>query len=74
MRMEILRSRTGSGVPKRRFQPTLNPVESRLLLSTLTVTTTVDNGPARCARPSTRPTMLAAPTPSTSTSPARAPR
>ncbi len=45
MRMEILRSRTGSRVPKRRFQPTLNPVESRLLLSTLTVTTTADNGP-----------------------------
>ena len=44
MRTEILRSWTGSRVPKRRFQPTLNPVESRLLLSTFTVTTTADSG------------------------------
>ena len=44
MRTEILRSRTGSRVPKRRFQPTVNAVESRLLLSTLTVTTTADSG------------------------------
>ncbi|HMF37348.1 MAG TPA: hypothetical protein VKF17_11935 [Isosphaeraceae bacterium] len=43
MRREILRSWTGSRVPKRRFQPTLNPVESRLLLSTFTVTTTADS-------------------------------
>jgi len=44
MRTEILRSWTGSRVRKRRFQPTLNPVESRLLLSTFTVTTTADSG------------------------------
>jgi hypothetical protein len=44
MRTEILRSWSGYRVPKRRFQPTLDPVESRLLLSTFTVTTTADNG------------------------------
>jgi hypothetical protein len=44
MRREILRSWTGSRSPKRRFQPTLNPVEPRLLLSTFTVTTTADSG------------------------------
>ena len=45
MRTEISRSWTGSRVPKRRFLPTLNPVESRLLLSTIPVTTTADSGP-----------------------------
>ena len=30
--------------PKGAFQPTLNPVESRLLLSSFTVTTTADSG------------------------------
>ena len=45
MGLEILRTRSGAGARSRRYRPVVDAIESRLLLSTIMVTTTDDNGP-----------------------------
>jgi hypothetical protein len=45
MRLEIPRSWSGARGQRRRYRPALDAVESRLLLSTFTVTSVADNGP-----------------------------
>ena len=45
MGLEILRTRSSAGARSRRYRPVVDAIESRLLLSTIMVTTTADDGP-----------------------------